>query len=139
MQSHPSEMSRARRVVGNVLVIFSGVLLVGSALAKFGRVAPVVRQLGQLGFFGDRLMFIAVLEIASGLLFLVPRTRALGLLLASAYMGGAMAAHLSHGESMLQPAVILALLWIATAARQPEAFWSFTNDVVVEHSKGAVS
>lgn len=124
---HRSSMSRARRLSGNVLVTMIGVLLTGSAIVKLVGVPPVVKQLAQLGFFGDRLLFIAFAEIVSAVLFLVPRTRAFGLLLVSSFLGGAIATHMGHGESIAQPAVVLTLAWIATAIRNPEAVWSLAN------------
>jgi DoxX-like protein len=86
----------------------------------------VVNSLAQLGFYNGRLLLIAILEVASVVLFLIPRTRSLGLLLVSAYLGGAIAAHLGHGEPIAPPAIVLSLVWIATAVREPRGFWSFT-------------
>ncbi|HSP17676.1 MAG TPA: DoxX family protein [Thermoanaerobaculia bacterium] len=121
-------MSRARRVFGNVFLTFPGLILIASSFAKFARVPAVAGPLANLGFFGERLQFIAVLEVVSALLFLIPRTRAVGLVLVSAYMGGAIAAHLGHGEPISQPAVILVLFWVATTVRHPEALWSFARE-----------
>jgi len=42
-------------------------------------------------FDNPRLMLIAMLEASGAILFMIPRTRALGLLLVSAYLGGAIA------------------------------------------------
>jgi hypothetical protein len=52
-----------------------------------------------------------VLEIGSAILFLIPLTRDIGLLLVSAYFGGAIATHMGHGEPVMQPAIILAIFW----------------------------
>ncbi len=124
---HRFSMTRARRVSGNALVATGSVILTGSAIAKFAGVPPVVKWLAPLGFYGDRLLFIASLELVSAVLFFAPRTRAIGLLLVSSYLGGAIAAHLGHGDLIVQPAIILALCWIATAVRNPEAFWSLAK------------
>jgi len=62
-------------------------------------------------------MIVAVLELASSALFLVPKTRPFGLLLVSAYLGGAIAAQLGHALPPEPPAVLLALLWIGTSLR----------------------
>lgn len=123
MNSHPT-MSRARSVFGNVLVIFPSVVLIASSLAKFANVPAIAGPLAKLGFYGDRLKIIAVAELVSAVLFLYPRTRAIGLILLSSYLGGAIAAHMGHGEPVYQPAFILILIWIASAVRNPEALWS---------------
>lgn len=59
-----------------------------------------------------RLTLIAVLELLSAGLFLFRGTRALGLLLISAFLGGAVAAHVQHGELPVQPAFVLGLVWL---------------------------
>ena|SRR2546422_9680283 len=40
------------------------------------------------------------------------------------YMGGAIAAHLGHGEPVYQPAFVLALLLIGAYLGHPEILWS---------------
>lgn len=115
-----------RRTAGNILIFLGGLVLLGSSLTKFAHVAPVVKQLAAIGFDGSRLMIIAALEMLSAALFLIPRTRSLGLLLVSSYLGGAIAAHLGHGEPVYQPALVLALLWFGAYLRHAEVVWSFT-------------
>ena len=70
-----------------------------------------------LGLTGPRLTIVAVLELASAALFLMPKTRPFGLLFLSAFLGGAIAAQLGHGLPPAPPAVLLALIWIGTWLR----------------------
>ena len=121
-------IGHARRVSGNALSIFAAFVLIGSSIVKFAAVPFVAGPLAKLGFYGDRLLLIAALELASGVLFIVPRTRSAGLVLASAYMGGAIAAHMGHGESIAQPALVLAFIWLAVLVRNPEALWSIERE-----------
>jgi hypothetical protein len=44
----------------------------------------------------------------------------LGSLLLAAYMGGAIATHLEHGQSIVAPCVIQTFLWIVAIYRFPE-------------------
>src|SRR5713226_1815622 len=104
MQTNTSSISKTRRIAGNILISLGGLVLVGSSAAKFAQVPKMVSELGAMGFDGHKLTFIAVLEILSAVLFLVPLTRSIGLLLASAYMGGAIATHLQHNQPFIQPA-----------------------------------
>jgi DoxX-like family len=108
---------------GNILLYFLSFLLVGSATAKLLQIPPVVTGMAAVGFYGSKLVLISVLEIVSALLFAFPRTRPLGLLMVSAYLGGAIAAHIGHNDPRVQPAVIvLALCWISAWLRHPEIF-----------------
>ena len=45
-----------------------------------------------------------------------------GLLFASAFWGGAICVHMSHGESYLVPSILLALTWIGAYLRIPALF-----------------
>ena len=119
MKTENASISRKRRITGNVVMILGGVMLIGSSSAKFAHVPAVVTQLGAMGFTGNRLMFIAVLEIVSAVLFLIPFTRSSGLLLVSSFLGGAIATHLQHGESIVQPSFVLLLIWLGTWLRHP--------------------
>jgi hypothetical protein len=88
----------------------------------------VVAQLGVLGFEGGRLTLVAFLEIVSAVLFMLPRTRSLGLLVVSSYLGGAVAAHIGHGQSAaLEPAILLGFLWLGAWLLHPAILWSFTR------------
>ncbi len=130
MQPNNHPVSMPRRVLGNVLVFVGGIVLIGSAAAKFAHVPKVVNELGAMGFAGKRLLLIAVLELLSAVLFLVRPTRAAGLLLISAYLGGAVATHIQHGQSPAQPGFILSVLWFGAWLRHPEILWSLRHGMV---------
>jgi hypothetical protein len=126
MQTSNPSIGKMRRITGNAVMILGGLMLIGSAAVKFAHVPAVVTQLGAMGFDGNRLMFIAALEVTSAVLFLTPLTRSGGLLLVSSYMGGAIATHLQHGEPILQPSLFLFLLWFGAWLRHPEILWSLS-------------
>ncbi len=109
-----TRVSKVRNIVSNILIFLPSIALFASSFTKFAHVPAIVAQMTAVGFSGPRLMIVAVLEFASSALFLVPKTRLFGLLLVSAYLGGAIAAQLGHGLPPEPPAVLLALLWIGT-------------------------
>jgi hypothetical protein len=124
MDTANASIGKTRRIAGLVLICLGSIVLIGSAGAKFAHVPKVVNDLGAMGFENGRLTMIAVAEVISALLFLLPFTRSIGLLLASAYMGGAIATHVQHGQPFIQPAMILALLWAGAWLRHPQVLWS---------------
>lgn len=69
---------------------------------------------------GDWRIIIAIGEIVSSLLFLIPKTNKIGLLLLSSYMGGAIIIHMTGGMSIILPSVVLILVWITGFLRNPE-------------------
>jgi DoxX-like family len=119
--------SKSRRLIGMILMVLGSIILIASAGAKFAHVPKVVNELGAMGFDGGRLTAIAVIETVSALLFLTPVTRSLGLLLISAYLGGAIATHVQHGQPFFQPAIILAIIWAGAWLRHPSVLWSFSR------------
>lgn len=127
METNSKSITRARRMAGNILIFLTGGILVASSLAKFAHVPTVVTEFGNMGFDGNKLMLIAGLEIISGALLLVRAARSGGLVMVSAYMGGAIATHLQHNQSPAGPAFILALIWIGISLRHPEVLWSICS------------
>jgi hypothetical protein len=54
--------------------------------------------------------------------FMKLATMRIGLLLLTAYFGGAMAVELSHGPNFMLPAAILSTVWIGAYLRDPYLF-----------------
>jgi hypothetical protein len=122
--SKSQSVSRARRISGNVLIGLVSLTLVGAAFGKLVHAPFLVNQLRPFGFDDTWISILGVIELASALLFAVPRTRALGLLLITGFLGGAIATHIQHGQSPAQPAVLLAIGWTGVWLRHLEANWS---------------
>lgn len=127
MNTENVSIGKGRRIAGQVLIYLGSVVLIASAGAKFAHVPKVVNQLGAFGFEGSRLTMIAIAEVASALLFLIPATRSVGLLLVSSYLGGAIATDMQHGNAFFPPAVILSLLWLGAWLRHREVLWSLNH------------
>jgi hypothetical protein len=71
---------------------------------------------------GDWRIIIAIGEIVSSLLFLIPKTNKLGTLLLSSYMGGAIIIHMTSAMSIAMPSVVLILVWVVAFLRNPELY-----------------
>ncbi len=128
-------MNAKRRIAGNILIFFGGLMLLGSAGAKLAHVPQVVSELGAMGFDDGKLMFVALLEVASALLLLIPFTRSAGLPLVSSFLGGAISTHLQHAQSIAGPSVVLILLWFGVWLRHPEVQWSSRRNLSVGETR----
>ncbi len=117
---------RTRRIAGKILIFLPGFALIMSAILKFAHVPGVVSQMAASGFTDGKLTLVATLEILSGGLFLSSRTRSFGLLMASAFLGGAICTHIQMGEfaKAVPPSILLALAWVGTWLRHPQVLWS---------------
>jgi DoxX-like family len=121
-------MSKTRIIAGWVLasLLFALLLMSGvmKILASGSPDADVFKEFIKLGLEG-KLILIAAGELASAVLFLIPKTSSLGTLLLSAHLGGAIATHMEHGEAYFPVVVILLLMWVASYLRNPELLNSF--------------
>ncbi len=114
---------KGRKIVGWVVTGLLTALFVMSAMGKI--TARPDSEMGQnfikYGLDG-KLLLIAVGELASASMFIIPRTAPLCVLLLSSHMGGAIATHMEHGESYVFQSIILLLVWLAAGIRLPEIF-----------------
>lgn len=138
MPKGTSSSGKSRIVAGTILISLSSVLLIASSMAKFAHVNKVVTDLGQFGFTNSKFTLIAVLELLGAVSFLIPPTRSLGLLLLSAYMGGAIATHVQHDTPFMAPTVILAVIWLGAALRHSEVLWSLKNTATADPEKSFI-
>jgi DoxX-like protein len=127
-----TQLTQIRRgAVGSRVIIVCALVFVASSMLKFLHPGAVLTYLASMGYEDADVYLIAVIEAATALLLLYPRTRRVGLLMASAYLGGAVAAHLAihrfttndpfvafmatHTHiGTLEPGVLLAALWFGT-------------------------
>jgi hypothetical protein len=126
MNANSPSPSNTRLMTGNILIYLGAFGLFAGGCAKFAHVPKVVEQLTSMGLGGDKLTLVASLEVLAALLFAFRPARSFGLLFLSAYLGGAVCAHVQRGPffSFLAPAIPLGVCWLATFLRHPQAFWS---------------
>ena len=121
-------MSKSRKIAGWVLAgLLFALLLMSGVMKIFASGNPdseVFKSFIKLGLEG-KLILIAAGELASALLFLIPKTSSLGTLLLSAHLGGAIATHMEHGEAYFPVVIILLLMWVTSYLRNPELLNSF--------------
>jgi hypothetical protein len=129
---NPNTTRSPQGIAGAILTILPGLVLIVSSLVKLAGVPAVRHEMASIGFADGKLIFIATLEIISAALFLWPRTRSVGVLLVSAYLGGAICAHVQAADyaKALRPAILLAVIWAGTWLRHPQMLWSFPTDAL---------
>lgn len=110
-----TEISKTNKIIAWVISGLLTALFLFSASGKF--MHP--EQMEQMKL-ADWRIIIAIGEIVSALLFLVPKTNKLGTVLLSSYLGGAIILHMTGGMSIIMPSVILILVWITSILRNPE-------------------
>lgn len=105
------------QIAGLALHILIGGLLIFTGSQKvLGPVPP--EALVKYGL-ADQARLIGAGAILTALLLLVRRTSSLGLLLTSAFWGGAICIHMAHGEPYLLQTMFLVLSWVGAYLRDP--------------------
>jgi len=66
---------------------------------------------GQFGYPASTVVPIGVLELTCIALYAFPRTAALGAVLVTAYLGGAVATHVRVGDAFVGPVVLGVMAW----------------------------
>jgi hypothetical protein len=90
-------------------------------------------MMARMGLAG-KLTLIGAGELIAALLLLAPFTTPLGVLLTSAFWGGVICIHMSHGEAYIGPSVLLALTWLGAALRNPDPASTFMRVAPKEKS-----
>jgi hypothetical protein len=112
--------SKTKNIINWVLAGLVGFIFVGSAISKLTGGEEALKMASGIGLDANTFRIVAIVELVSVILFLIPRTGILGTLLLAAYMGGAIATHLEHNQSVIAPAAIQAFVWIVAVIRFEE-------------------
>lgn len=118
------DKSKIRKMAGWLLPVLLFLLFAMSAFMKLSGAEEMVENFEAFGL-ADMRIVIGIGEIVSAILFLIPRTSSLGVLLLSSYMGGAIVTHMSQDEPYVFPSVVLILVWLGQFLRHPELLISF--------------
>jgi len=114
---------KGKTVAGWVLHgLVAGIMLLAGSAKVLGLFPP--EQVEKLGL-SVPIQVIGAGELVSAILLLVPRTASLGVLLTSAFWGGAICLHVSKGEPFVLQSVLLLLTWVGAYLRVPGTFASF--------------
>ena len=101
------------RTAGLVLLGLVAVVLILAGVLKLVNVGAEDMLEGlEKAHLTQHRTLISCTAIVCGTLLLLPRIRIFAWLMASAYWGGAIVAHLTYNDSILMPAVFLALMWL---------------------------
>lgn len=112
---------KTRNIIGWILAGLVTLALIASATMKFTMSGEAAEKgAAAIGLTLGTMKVLGVVELSSAILFFIPRTGLLGLLLVTAYLGGAIATHLEHQQSPIAPMILQSVAWIAATVRFPE-------------------
>lgn len=108
-------MASTRKWTGRILTGVVAAFLLVDGGVKVLAPAFAAANSGQLGIPVQLILPIGIIELACLAAYLIPQTSALGALLLTGFLGGAIATHLRVGDPLLGytlfPIYVAALLW----------------------------
>jgi hypothetical protein len=119
------EDNKTKQRIGIGLTVLVALFWAMDGAMKLANLAPVAETLGPLGWPTDSatILTLGVIQTASLLLYLWPRTSVLGAILLTAYLGGAIATHARIGSPLpthtLFGVYVGLFTWAALWLRQP--------------------
>jgi hypothetical protein len=124
------------KIGGLVLHVLIAALMIFASSGKLlGSPPPgILEQLRKANLDGQ-IKLIGTGELITAILLVLPWTTSLGVLLASAFWGGAICTHMGMHDSYVLQSVLLALTWVGAYLRLPEMFSSFWRTSVPASGK----
>jgi hypothetical protein len=108
-------ISRLSVWAGRIVTAIISLLLAMDAGMKVFLLGPAVEGTAQLGYPSHIVLPLGLIQVASLVLYLVPRTSVLGAVLWTGYLGGAVATHVRLDNPLfthtLSPIYVAIMLW----------------------------
>ncbi len=112
-----TQVSKGSRWTGSILSALPALLFLFSGGMKFTQTQQVLEGFTHLGLPERLAVPLGIVEVASTIIYLVPRTAVLGAVLLTGYMGGAIAAHARIGEPFVVQAALGVIVWLGLYLR----------------------
>jgi hypothetical protein len=114
-------MEKKLLITGRIITAVPVLFLLFDAAIKLMNIVPVRESFAKLGWPSDIGVGIGILELGCVVAYLVPRSSALGAVLMTGYLGGAVATHLRVGDPLVShvffPLYVGLLLWLGLILR----------------------
>lgn len=111
---------KTKSTISLILTILVSALFIFSAVGKMAGTKEVIEGAKAMGLTPATMRNIGIIELIITLLFASNRTGVIGGVLLLAYMGGAIATHLEHGQSVVAPIAIAVFVGLVALFRFPE-------------------
>ena len=123
--------TKTRNVIGWILTTLVTLFLLFDSMGKIMQVEEVLKASGELGYSGGAIFMIGIILMTCTLLYVIPRTSAAGMLLLTAYFGGAVATNVIAGNPLfshvLFPVYFALLAWAGLALRNQRIIQFINN------------
>jgi len=106
--------------IGRILSALAVIFLAFDSSIKLMRLPVVLEATAQLGFPQGSIVLVGIVLLACTLVYVIPRTRVVGAVLLTGYLGGAVAAQMRVGNppfETLFPIIVGSVIWAGILVR----------------------
>lgn len=116
-------ISKGRLIAGYVLSVLPALMLLMGAYFNIAQPEEIVKQTVDMGYTQEVMLPLGIVCIVIAVLLIIPRTALIGALLLTAYLGGAVDAHVQHQDGPVKimiPVIFASVVWIGLILRSPK-------------------
>jgi hypothetical protein len=96
------------RIISGIIILF----LLMDSIMKLIREPHYVAGTKEAGFSDGLVQPIGLVLLTITILYIIPRTALIGIVLLTAYLGGAVAIMIQHGQAFVFPIIFCVLAWV---------------------------
>ena len=114
MDTTQNQTAKIRNWISYILQTLLAFMFLMGAVMNLTRSETAVLQAVEMGYPEDSVVYLGAVLLVCTLLYLIPKTNILGAVLLTAWLGGATATHLIHGDpsfNVFFPVIFGVLIW----------------------------
>ena len=116
---HEAQISKARKIAGYIISIIASFMIFMAGVMKIIGAEEMQANMAKVTNFGDKLMFIGILEIIILILYWMPRPMNIGFFLLASFGGGIIVAEIVSGGMPMSGIMVSTLFYVGTILRKP--------------------
>ena len=117
---HETSISKIQKIVGYVMSALFSIQIIIAGVMKVFKAAPIVENMNAVTNWGDKTLFVGILELILLTLYWVPKTQKLGFYLLCSFVGGIIVAEVVAGIIPFVGIAVAVLLYSGTILRYPK-------------------
>jgi len=117
---HDTSISKTQKIAGYTMSILFSIQIIMAGVMKLFLAAPIVENMNAVTNWGDKTLFVGILELIILALYWIPKTQKLGFYLLCSFVGGVIVAEVVAGKPPIAGILISVLLYAGTALRFPK-------------------
>ncbi|WP_432670564.1 hypothetical protein [Flavobacterium sp. SM2513] len=117
---HDTSISKAQKIAGYAMSILFSIQIIIAGVMKLFLAAPIVENMNAVTNWGDKTLFVGILELILLALYWTPKTQKLGFYLLCSFVGGVIVAEVVAGKPPIAGIIVSVLLYAGTTLRFPK-------------------